>query len=67
MNYNNKKFKPVSNTDNGETSKETMLEYKQSDNILTSTYSDVQIKEEHLIGLAYKDGKIEMCYYQVNY
>ena len=45
MNYNNKKFKPVSNTDNGETSEDTIFEYRQRDNILTSTYSGGQIKE----------------------
>lgn len=66
MNYNNKKFRPVSNTDNGETSEDTIFEYRQRDNILTSTYSGGQIKEGHLIGLVDKDGKIEMRYHQVN-
>jgi len=66
MNYNNKKFKPVSNTNNGETSEETIFEYKQNGNILTSTYSGGQIQKGHLIGLVDKDGKIEMRYHQVN-
>lgn len=66
MNYNNKKFRPISNTDNGETSKETIFEYKQKDNILTSSYSGGQIKEGHLIGLVDEKGKIEMRYHQVN-
>ena len=51
MNYNNKRFKPVSNSDNGETSEDTLFEYKQKNNILTSTYCGGQIKEGHLIGL----------------
>ncbi len=66
MNYNNKKFKPVSNTDNGESTNETIFEYKQTGNILTSTYKGGQIKQGHLIGLVDKDGKIEMRYHQVN-
>ncbi|VXB28588.1 n-acetylglutamate synthase [Maribacter litoralis] len=66
MNYNNKRFKPVSNTDNGETSEETIFEYRQKGTILTSTYKGGKIKEGHLIGLVNKDGTIEMRYHQVN-
>jgi hypothetical protein len=51
INYNNKKFRPVSNTDNGETSNETLFLYKQVGNILTSDYSGGKIKYGHLIGL----------------
>jgi len=66
MNYNNKKFRPISNTDNGEISEETIFEYKQKDNILTSTYSGGQIQKGHLIGIDNNDGKIEMRYHQIN-
>lgn len=66
MNYNNKRFKPVSNPKNSETSEETIFEYKQKDNILTSTYSGGKILKGHLIGIVSKDGKIEMRYHQVN-
>ena len=66
INYNNRKFKPVSNADNGETSEETIFEYKQKDNILTSKYNGGEIKEGHLIGLVYEDGEIEMRYHQIN-
>ncbi len=66
MNYNNKKFRPVSNTNHGETSEETIFEYNQRDNILTSTYSGGQIKEGYLIGLVDKDGDIQMRYHQIN-
>jgi hypothetical protein len=66
MNYNNKKFRPVSNTENGETSHETMFHYKQTGNILTSEYSGGKIKCGHLIGLVDSAGNIEMRYHQVN-
>jgi hypothetical protein len=38
MNYNNKTFKPLSNSANGETSSETVFHYKQVGNVLTAEY-----------------------------
>jgi hypothetical protein len=66
MNYNNKQFRPISNTENGETSNETLFHYKQVGNILTSEYSGGKIKFGHLIGLVDKSGTINMRYHQVN-
>ncbi|WP_294677732.1 n-acetylglutamate synthase [uncultured Fluviicola sp.] len=66
MNYHNKKFRPVSNTPNGETSEETIFHYKQEGNILTCTYSGGQIKSGQLIGLVDEAGNIDMRYHQVN-
>jgi hypothetical protein len=66
INYDNKTFRPVSNTENGETSAETVFVYKQSGHILTSEYSGGKIKKGHLIGLVGANGEIEMCYHQVN-
>ncbi len=66
MNYNNKKFRPISNTENGETSSETLFHYKQVGNILTSEYSGGKIIYGHLIGLVDAAGKIEMRYHQIN-
>lgn len=66
INYNGKIFKPVSNTKNGETSNETIFQYKQTGNILTSEYSGGKIKTGHLIGLVDGHGNIEMRYHQIN-
>jgi hypothetical protein len=66
INYNGKIFRPISNTENGETSSETIFHYKQVDNVLTSEYSGGQIKKGHLIGLVDNEGNIEMRYHQVN-
>jgi NAD(P)H dehydrogenase (quinone) len=66
MNYNNKKFRTLSNTENGETSNETLFHYKQVGNILTSEYSGGKIKYGHLIGLVDHLGTIEMRYHQIN-
>lgn len=66
MNYNNKKFKPISNTENGEISVETIFHYKQKGNLLTCEYSGGKILKGHLIGLVDEDGLINMRYHQVN-
>ena len=66
MNYHNRKFRPVQNTENGETSEETVFHYKQEKNILTCEYSDGQIVKGHLIGKVDPVGNIDMRYHQIN-
>lgn len=66
INYNNKVFSPVSNTDNGETSSETIFNYQQNESILTAEYKGGKIKKGHLIGLVDENGNIDMRYHQVN-
>jgi hypothetical protein len=66
INYNDKIFRPVVNSENGETSNDTVFIYKQIGNILTSEYSGGKIINGHLIGLVNENGEIEMRYHQVN-
>ncbi len=66
LNYHNKKFRPIQNTDNGETTEETIFHYQQEGNILTSNYAGGKIKRGHLIGLVDEAGNIDMRYHQVN-
>ncbi len=66
INYNNKKFKPLFNSKNGEVTDDLIFEYQQNGNMLTCTYSGSKIKSGHLIGLVDEEGKIEMVYHQVN-
>lgn len=66
LNYNNKFFRSISNTENGETSSDTVFHYKQEGNIITSEYAGGKIKYGHLIGLVDQFGNIEMRYHQVN-
>lgn len=66
MNYNNKHFKAVLNSDNGEIDAETVFVYKQSDNILSCEYKGSKIRSGHLIGLVDDHGNIDMRYHQVN-
>lgn len=66
INYNDRSFRPVQNSENGETTSETIFKYKQRGRILTSEYRGGKIQEGHLIGLVDEDGQIEMRYHQVN-
>ncbi len=67
INYNDKIFRPIANSENGETSDETVFVYRQTGNILTSEYAGGKIKSGHLIGLVDENGNIDMRYHQVNH
>ncbi len=66
IDYNGKIFRPISNSENGETSNETVFMYKQTRNILTSEYWGGKVKMGHLIGIVDENGNIDMRYHQVN-
>lgn len=66
MNYNNRIFKVIQNSGNGETSAETIFKYKQDGNKLTSVYKGGGIVLGHLLGLVDEFGQIEMRYHQIN-
>jgi len=66
INYNKKKFRPVYNVKNGETTEDTVFHYFQNKNIVTASYSGGKIINGHLIGIVLEDGSIEMRYHQVN-
>ncbi|GAA0879657.1 hypothetical protein GCM10009119_26260 [Algoriphagus jejuensis] len=66
INYHDKTFRPVSNSENGETSAETLFHYQQHGDILVCNYSGGKILQGHLIGLVDKNGQIDMRYHQIN-
>lgn len=66
MNYNKKIFKAISNSQNGDTTSETIFEYCQNGNVLTSAYSGGKVVCGHLIGLVDELGNIEMRYHHIN-
>lgn len=66
MNYEGKSFRPISNTENGETSVETIFHYRQNGNLLTCEYSGGKIVKGQLIGLVSETGEIDMRYHQLN-
>ncbi len=66
IDYNGKIFRPTFNSENGETSSDTVFVYNQTGNILTSEYSGGKIKKGQLIGIVDHNGNIDMRYHQVN-
>lgn len=66
IDYNNKTFIAVANSDNGETSADTVFNYKQEGSMLTAHYKGGKIIYGHLIGLVNEAGIIDMHYHQIN-
>ncbi|MFK7809892.1 MAG: n-acetylglutamate synthase [Saprospiraceae bacterium] len=66
MTYNNKKFRPISNSKNGLVTNDLLFHYKQEGNILTCDYQGQKIQKGHLIGLVDDKGNIQMRYHQIN-
>lgn len=66
MNYHGKTFRPIQNSENGETSEETEFLYQQHGTLLTCTYHGGQIVQGHILGLVDPQGVINMHYHQIN-
>lgn len=66
INYHNKKFKAVSNSENGELSKNFIFDYKQEANIISCIYSGGTILKGQLLGMVSDKGIINMSYHQIN-
>jgi hypothetical protein len=66
VNYNNLKFRPISNSSKGEVSAEMIFHYKQLGAILTCSYEGEHIIKGQLMGLVDEDGRIQMRYHQIN-
>lgn len=66
INYNNKIFVAVSNSENGEVDSGMEFLYHQSGNIVTSTYHGDKIHYGHLIALVDENGNLDMRYHQIN-
>jgi len=66
MNYNNKKFRPVVTSKNGQTTADTVFEYKQEGFILSCEYNGKNILKGQLLGLVEKNGKINFRYQQID-
>ncbi len=66
INYNKKKFKVVTNTEQGDVSENMVFSYEQDENIITCQYSGDNIKSGHLIGIVDTNSHIRMLYHQVD-
>lgn len=66
INYDQKRFRPVANSENGEVSAEMIFHYRQEGNVLSCSYQGQHIVLGQLIGLVDAEGQIDMRYQQVN-
>ncbi|MGQ1783492.1 n-acetylglutamate synthase [Saccharicrinis sp. GN24d3] len=66
INYNNKTFVTISNSENGDTTEETVYSYKQSGNRVTATYKGGPIKSGFVEASADVFGNLQMQYYHTN-
>lgn len=66
MNYNNKRFVPITNTENGESDERTIFEYKQEQNTITATYKGGKVVSGHMIGIVNEMGIITSRYHHLS-
>lgn len=66
INYDQKKFKSVSNTENGEVSGETTFEYFQKGDIIWGTYEGGSIKFGTITGYIDPEGQLHFSYQHVS-
>jgi len=66
IDYNDRVFRSVSNSPNGEVDEETIFQYQQQSFLVSATYSGGGILFGHLIGLANAEGVMELSYHHIN-
>ena len=66
IDYNDRIFRSVSNSDNGEVSNETFFHYKQAGFQVTATYKGGQIVDGSLTAAADEAGNLTIRYQHVN-
>jgi hypothetical protein len=66
INYDNKTFASVQNSDTGEVSAETVFYYRQKDNLVWATYEGGEIVFGSLIAKVLDEDALEMRYQHLN-
>jgi hypothetical protein len=66
INYNGKVFRAIVNTENGETSSETLFYYQQVNDILSANYAGGEVIKGHLLGKVDPNGTLAFYYHQIN-
>lgn len=66
LNFDNRKFQSLANTENGEVNSDTIFEYYQQDDMIWADYSGGQVVKGHLIGKMLESGDLEFIYHHVN-
>ncbi|OHX67922.1 n-acetylglutamate synthase [Flammeovirga pacifica] len=66
INYHNKRFRAVMNSDNGEVDDQTFFHYRQGGDVIWATYHGPNIRMGTLTGIVNEDGTLEFNYQHVN-
>ena len=66
LNLNNKQFKALHNSDNGEVSSETIFHYHQEGETIWAEYSGGAILKGHLLGKMNANQSLEFVYHHIN-
>lgn len=66
INYDNKKFASVQNSETGEVSSETVFHYHQKNDVVWAEYSGGEIVFGNLIAKVDESGNLEMRYQHIN-
>jgi hypothetical protein len=66
INYNNRKFVSLSNSETGEVSSETIFHYHQKDNLVWAEYEGGEIVFGTLIAKVLENSVLEMRYQHLN-
>jgi len=66
INLNNKVFKALSNSDNGEVGDDTLFYYSQEKNIISAKYQGGEIIKGELLGMQLEDGRLDFVYHHLN-
>lgn len=66
INYHDKRFKALSNSENGEVGSNTIFHYRQEGNVIWATYKGDQIKMGTLTGIILPSGNLQFNYQHVN-
>ncbi len=66
INYDNRKFVSIENSETGEVSSETIFQYHQKETVVWAEYSGGEIVFGNIIGKTDKQGNLEIRYQHMN-
>ncbi len=66
FNYDQRRFRTVSNTAGGETGAETVFHYRQEGDVVWATYEGGEVAFGTLLAKADEEGRLDMRYQQLN-